>query len=166
VDPETRRSGKETSASSRHVARAELVLARPAHLPLKALPVRPDDPLQALANALGDVRPGLGESVHAWLDLVPLTPARIRRHARQVERETSVAGPVAGLFGAALELFTEIIGEFLPVARHTATRPAGRMRSGGRVVNKFLTDEPVSLSRFCRGASRKFREGLGRICGA
>lgn len=64
------------------VARAELVLARPAHLRLSALPVRPDDPLQSLANALGDVRPDLGESVDVCLDLIPLTPVRIRYHAR------------------------------------------------------------------------------------
>jgi hypothetical protein len=120
------------------VAHAELVLARPAHLPLAALPVRPDDPLQSLANALGDVRPDLGESVDVCLDLIPLTPARIRHHARQV------AGSAfsSGLFGAAADIATDLIGEFLPIARPAGPRRAAT-KSAQRVTNKFATDEPV-----------------------
>ncbi|WP_409494354.1 hypothetical protein [Amycolatopsis sp. cmx-11-12] len=93
-----------------HVARAELVLARPAHLSLKALPLRPDDPLQALANALGDVRPDLGETVDVCLDLIPLTPARTRHLARQT------AKPDGTLVGAFVEAVGEIVGEFVPSA--------------------------------------------------
>lgn len=132
-----RRSG-ETSPSAEgaqvHVARAELVLARPAHLALKALPLRPDDPLQALANALGDVRPDLGETVDICLDLIPLTPARIRHLARQTAKQE---GTVAG---ALVEAAGEIVGEFVPTARG-ARRPAARAVTP--VPNKFTTDEPV-----------------------
>src|SRR3954470_1401494 len=80
---------RQLSQPDLHVARAELVLARPGHLPLCALAVRPDDPLQTLANALGDVRTDLGESVQVCLDVIPLTPARIRHLAR---RTTSHSG--------------------------------------------------------------------------
>ena len=110
------------------VARAELVLARQAYLPLTALPVRPDDPLQSLANALGDVRTALGESVDVCLDLIPLTPARIRHHARQAGRESG-----SGLFGATAELVTELIGEFLPCTRTVRTRrTVGKAPAGDR----------------------------------
>lgn len=128
MNPETRRSSEEMFAlSSRHVARAELVPARPAHLPLQPLPLRLEDPLQDLANALGDVRPDLGESVHVCLDLVPLTPARIRHHARRVERETSSAASGAGLFGPAAGVVIEIMGSFCP---SPATVVASGVRPG------------------------------------
>ncbi|MGW4524976.1 ATP-binding protein [Amycolatopsis sp. NPDC004378] len=128
-----------TGNADLHLARGELVLARPAHLPLAALPVRPDDPLQALANALGDVRPDLGESVDVCLDLVPLTPARIRHHARHVAEETALG---SRLFRAVGEVLTDLIGEFLPTARTAGTRRTAT-KSAQRVRNKFATDEPV-----------------------
>ncbi|MFI7114952.1 ATP-binding protein [Amycolatopsis sp. NPDC049868] len=131
-----RRSG-ETSPSRTaqvHVARAELVLARLAHLSLKALPLRPDDPLQALANALGDVRPDLGETVDVCLDLIPLTPARIRHLARQTAKPDRRVGR------ALVEAAGEIVGEFVPTAR-AAGRSAPRQQAP--VPNKFATDEPV-----------------------
>ncbi|WP_410608394.1 hypothetical protein [Amycolatopsis sp. lyj-109] len=129
------------SNANLQVARAELVLARPAHLPLEALPVRPDDPLQSLANALGDVRPDLGESVVVCLDLIPLTPARIRHHARQVAGESGT-GYGAALFGAVAGFVTDLIGEFLPIARAAGARRTA-MKSTQRVTNKFATNEPL-----------------------
>jgi hypothetical protein len=121
------------------VARAELVLARPVHLPLAALPIRPADSLQTLANALGNVRPDLGESVDICLDLIPLTPARIRHQVRQIARES---GSGSGLFGAVTEVVTDLIGEFLPIARSAGARRTAT-KSAQRVTNKFATGEPV-----------------------
>src|SRR4051812_5874843 len=106
---------RQLSQSDLHVARAELVLARPAHLPLRALPIRPDDPLQTLANALSDVRVDLGESVQVCVDLIPLTPARIRHLAHRAASHSGGNG--ARPFGVVTELASELFGEFLPIAR-------------------------------------------------
>jgi hypothetical protein len=103
------------SSSDLHVARAELVLACPGHLPLRALPVRPDDPLQTLANALGDARVDLGESVQVCLDLIPLTSARIRHLARRVQPHSDRNG--VRPFGVVVDVALELLREFLPIAR-------------------------------------------------
>ncbi|WP_410599811.1 ATP-binding protein [Amycolatopsis sp. lyj-90] len=135
---------RETSPSAEqpkpqvHLARAELILARPAHLALKSLPLRPDDPLQALANALGDVRPDLGEGVDVCLDLIPLTPARIRHLARQAAKQQETAG--RALARGVADVAREVLGEFMPTARGGG-RPAPRQQTP--VLNKFATDEPV-----------------------
>lgn len=119
-----------------HVARGELVLAQPAHLALKALPVRPDDPLQSLANALGDVRPDLGERVDVCLDLIPLTPARIRHLARR----TAPGGGSSGIARTVVDALTEILAEFMPTARGGRRGPVGPVSAES---TKFATDEPV-----------------------
>ena len=133
---------RQPSSPEVHVARAELVLARPAHLPLLSLPIRPDDPLQTLANALGDVRADLGESVQVCLDLIPLTPARIRHFARRAVPHSG--GNSMRPFGVVADVAAELVGEFLPIAR---TQASGRSRNvtppPQRVKNKFVTDEPV-----------------------
>ncbi|MFD9961714.1 hypothetical protein [Amycolatopsis sp. NPDC058986] len=132
-----------------HVARAELVLARPPRFALKALPVRPDDPLQSLANALGDVRPDLGEKVDVCLDLIPLTPAKIRHLARQAAQHAGGDSGVLRAVGSGVaEAAGEVLGEFLPNARGAgrgAPRPTARgaASSARAAVNKFATDEPV-----------------------
>ncbi|WP_216216871.1 hypothetical protein [Amycolatopsis aidingensis] len=119
------------------VARAELVLAGPAHRPLKSLPVRPDDPLQSLANALGDVRPDLGESVDVCVDLIPLTPAKISYLARKTAREGAgqerVVGRVCVLCWVGL---VRRCGRSWPSSfrRLAVVVPAGPRRGSGRSV--------------------------------
>ncbi|MDI5975485.1 hypothetical protein [Amycolatopsis magusensis] len=39
--------------------------------------------MQVMVNALSEVRPDLGESVDVCVDLIPLTPAKIRYLARR-----------------------------------------------------------------------------------
>jgi len=128
------------SQAAVHVARAELVLARPPQFPLKALPVRPDDPLQSLANALGDVRPDLGETVDVCVDLVPLTPARIRHIARRYQPSGGSGG---GLLHTVADGLAEVVGEFLPIARGQGRSSSGQPVRKPVLQNKFLTDEPV-----------------------
>lgn len=122
-----------------HVARAELVLARSPQFSPKALPIRPDDPLQPLANALGDVRPDLGETVDVCIDLVPLTPARMRHVSRKYQPSSGSAG---GLLRAVGEGLAEVAGEFLLAARGQGLFSSGPARAPLQ-QNKFLTDEPV-----------------------
>ncbi|MEU5959317.1 ATP/GTP-binding protein [Streptomyces sp. NPDC047525] len=67
---------RDTPARKMHYARAELALALPDHLALREVPLTPD-PLEALANAVADVREDLGESADVVLDLVPVAPSRV-----------------------------------------------------------------------------------------
>jgi hypothetical protein len=67
------------------VARAELVLARPSHEPLRDAGLDPD-PLAAFARALSGLRPKAGESAAVCLDLLPVTPAGRRRARRTLLR--------------------------------------------------------------------------------
>ncbi|MHC3392870.1 type IV secretory system conjugative DNA transfer family protein [Streptomyces lavendulocolor] len=66
-----------------HYARAELALALPDHLALREVPLTPD-PLEALANAVADVREDLGESADVVLDLVPVAPNRVSSRRRRL----------------------------------------------------------------------------------
>lgn len=71
------------AAREMRYARAELALALPDHLALREVPLIPD-PLEALANAVADVREDLGESADIVLDLVPVAPTRVSRRRRRL----------------------------------------------------------------------------------
>ena len=66
-----------------HVARAELVLARPSCEPLAMVGLAPD-PLQLFARALGSVREHQGERATVVLDLLPAAASQRRRLRRQL----------------------------------------------------------------------------------
>jgi hypothetical protein len=137
VNPETRRRSEEMPASPRHVTRVETVLGGPPHLPLKALPVRPEDPLQATAIALSETmstcvltscgsRPCVFATSRVGLSVKP----------RGAESET-------GLFGAVAALFCEIIGEFLSSARKArgpCTRHLEQRQRGQRTADPARVD--------------------------
>ena len=55
-----------------HTARAEMVVASQGVEPLAALTFEPD-PLEPLVDALGQLRPELGDVGEVHVDLVPLT---------------------------------------------------------------------------------------------
>lgn len=97
----------------RHVARAELVLARDSIHGLRAVPLRPD-PLQNFAAAVADVRPELGESVQVCVDLLPLTPAKAA-HLRSRALDTRAGG---GLLSELVRevggLLRELVDEVVP----------------------------------------------------
>lgn len=67
------------------VGRAELVLARPSHEPLREAGLDLD-PLAAFARALSGLRPDEGERASVCVDLLPVTPAGRRRERRRLLR--------------------------------------------------------------------------------
>lgn len=83
-----------------YYARAELALALPDHLALRDVPLTPD-PLEALANAVADVREDRGESADVMLDLVPVAPNRVssrrRRLLAQARRNPSDGPAIPGM---------------------------------------------------------------------
>ncbi|MEU0214112.1 ATP/GTP-binding protein [Streptomyces sp. NPDC006265] len=97
--PEADHRGKPATREM-HYARAELALALPDHLALREVPLTPD-PLEALANAVADVREDLGESADVVLDLVPVAPNRVgsrrRRLLAQARRNPSDGPAIPGM---------------------------------------------------------------------
>ncbi|MFI6689291.1 ATP/GTP-binding protein [Streptomyces sp. NPDC050485] len=71
------------AAQEMHYARAELALALPDQLALREVPLTPD-PLEALANAVADIREDLGESADVVLDLLPIAPTRVSSRRRRL----------------------------------------------------------------------------------
>ena len=69
-----------------HVARAELVLARPAHEPLAELGLDPD-PLQSIAAVYADLDDDLCERAEVIVDVLPLTAGETRRARRAMRRQ-------------------------------------------------------------------------------
>ncbi len=72
--------------ADRHLARAELVLARRASLPLADAGLKPD-PLQPLARVFRSLRDDLDERAAVIVDVSPATPGRRRRLRRRLLRE-------------------------------------------------------------------------------
>jgi hypothetical protein len=69
-----------------HVARAELVLARPSSEPLRSIGVDPD-PLTGFAHALGALDARAADRAAAAIDLLPVTAAGARRLRRRMIRD-------------------------------------------------------------------------------
>ena len=65
-----------------HTARAEMVVASQGMEPLAVLTFEPD-PLEPLVDALGQLRPELGDVGEVHVDLVPLTAGEMRRYRRR-----------------------------------------------------------------------------------
>lgn len=82
-----------------YVARAELVLARPDHRPLRDVGLDPD-PLQAVAAAYARLRPQDGESAEVVIDLLPVDDRIVARRRRQHLARARRRGPSA--FGESL----------------------------------------------------------------
>lgn len=74
-----------------HVARAELVLARPSTEPLRSIGVDPD-PLTGFAHALGALDPRHGDRAGVAIDLLPVTAAQARRMRRRMIRQANEPG--------------------------------------------------------------------------
>lgn len=74
------------------VARAELVLARPDHRPLRAVGLDPD-PMQSLAAAFAGVRSDEGEVAELVVDLLPVGGAAVARRRRRLVSRAGSRGP-------------------------------------------------------------------------
>ncbi|MGQ4406371.1 ATP/GTP-binding protein [Streptomyces hayashii] len=115
-----------------HYARAELALALPDHLALREVPLTPD-PLEALANAVADVREELGESADVMLDLVPVAPNRVgsrrRRLLAQARRNPSDGPAIPGMPQQRTNRFGFDLGA---VMSEIATEMKGNQGGGAR----------------------------------
>ncbi|MFD4612897.1 ATP/GTP-binding protein [Streptomyces sp. NPDC058440] len=115
-----------------HYARAELALALPDHLALREVPLTPD-PLEALANAVADVREDLGESADVVLDLVPVAPNRVSRRRRrllaQARRNPSDGPAIPGMPQQRTNRFGFDLGA---VMSEIATEMKGNQGGGAR----------------------------------
>ncbi|MFD8416568.1 ATP/GTP-binding protein [Streptomyces sp. NPDC059650] len=144
-----------------HYARAELALALPDHLALREVPLTPD-PLEALANAVADVREDLGESADVVLDLVPVAPNRVSSRRRRLlaqARRNPANGPAFGFdLGAVMsEIATEMKGNQGGGARQ---RPPRQQRTTHRV-----TDMKAGFGKLTPGAEPVFSmQLLVRTC--
>ncbi len=127
-----------------HVARAELVLARDTHMPLREVGLRPD-PLSSITAALASVRHDLGERVDICVDLRPLTPARVSHLIRRT-RQQGTGGWVGRGLGAAGSLVMDLVDEVLPgPASSTLTRAGAPLPPVPETgpPSKFTVEEPV-----------------------
>src|SRR5690606_37319572 len=115
-----------------HYARAELALALPDHLALREVPLTPD-PLEALANAVADVREDLGESADVVLDLVPVAPNRVssrrRRLLAQARRNPADGPAIPGMPQQRGNRFGFDLGQVLS---EIATEMKGNQGGGAR----------------------------------
>ncbi|HST38784.1 MAG TPA: hypothetical protein VLK58_04720, partial [Conexibacter sp.] len=101
-DPAADGESVDVDARRLHVARAELVLARPSSLALAEVGLDPD-PLQAIAAVMAEARPELGDRIEVALDLRPVAAGlrrrlrrRLLRRARHDGRAPSIADVLAG----------------------------------------------------------------------
>lgn len=123
-----------------HTARAELVLARDAHRPLRDVGLRPD-PLGGITAALASVRPDLGEQAEICVDLRPLTPARVS-HLITAHQGRAGGGLLARGGALAGSLLMELVNEVLPgPSAQAANRNPADLRPG--LPTKFTVQEPV-----------------------
>ncbi|MFE3559855.1 ATP/GTP-binding protein [Streptomyces sp. NPDC059193] len=154
-------AGPEVRTPKIYYARAELALALPDHLALREVPLTPD-PLEALANAVADVREDLGESADVVLDLVPVAPSQVssrrRRLLAQARRSPSDGPAIPGMpqranrFGFDLssvmsEIATEMKGN---QGQNQRRQPAGAQRA------HRMTDLKAAMGKLAPGSEPVF----------
>lgn len=128
-----------------YVARAELRLARRGHEALRTVPLNPD-PLGAIATAVADIRPDRGEDAQIALDLIPLSPSRVRAHRHRALRaaEQDDHGPrsFSGILGEQMRLaVTTAQGHDHRSPQRTAAPP--RRPFTPPSIGKFNSDQPL-----------------------
>lgn len=145
------------------VARAELVLARASHEPLREAGLDPD-PLAAFARALSGLRTESGERAEVAIDLLPVTAAGRRRARkrllRRVRREQRAERERASLRDA-LSLGSSDRGPALPaeLIDRQAAQAALRQKLG-RSEPMFCPQVLIRASSPDRGAAKLRVEGL------
>ncbi|MFD8732329.1 ATP/GTP-binding protein [Streptomyces sp. NPDC059611] len=155
-----------------HYARAELALALPDHLALREVPLTPD-PLEALANAVADVREDLGESADIVLDLVPVAASRISRRRRRLlaqARRNPTAGPA--IPGMPQQRTNRLGFDFGQVMSEIATEMRGNQGGGARQrppqqqrTNHRVMDMKAAMGKLAPGAEPVFSmQLLVRTC--
>lgn len=153
-----------------HYARAELALALPDHLALREVPLTPD-PLEALANAVADVREDLGESADVMLDLVPVTPNRVNSRRRRLlaqARRNPADGPAIPGMPQRTNRFGFDLGQ---VMSEIATEMKGNQGGGARQrphqqrTTHRVADMKAAMGKLAPGAEPVFSmQLLVRTC--
>lgn len=138
-----------TDPEAQHVARAELVLARPDHRRLTPAAVDPD-PLQVLADACAHLDTARGEQAELVVDVVPVASRRVAAWRRRLVRRAQQRGPSAygeTLGGSArrsggwMSTLVEGLNGGKPLssaAGKSAAQPLARQTDLAEGVGKFL----------------------------
>ncbi|GAA1227295.1 type IV secretory system conjugative DNA transfer family protein [Streptomyces rhizosphaericus] len=162
---------REQPAPEMYYARAELTLALPDHLALREVPLDPD-PLEALANAVADVREDLGESADVVLDLVPVAKSRVASRRRRLlakARRNAADGPaIPGMpqrtnrFGFDLGAVMSEIASKMKGNQGGAARP--RPQNHAHRAHR-MTDMKAAMGKLAPGAEPVFSlQLLVRTC--
>ncbi len=122
-------------------ARAELVLARRASLPLADRGVRPD-PLAPVARVFQSLRDDLADSAVVCVDVLPASPGQARRLRRRLLRETQAHGRPQPRAQPSL---AELLGGERPShsSRPDAVELLGRREEAGALKLKLADHAPL-----------------------
>ncbi|WP_424892374.1 ATP/GTP-binding protein [Streptomyces sp. XH2] len=151
---------RDAAAPQMHYARAELALALPDHLALRDVPLTPD-PLEALANAVADVREDLGERADVVLDLVPVAPSRVssrrRRLLAQARRNPGDGPVIPGMpqhnrFGFDL---SSVLSEIATEMKGNQGRSQRPQRTGSQ-RSRSMGDMKAAMGKLAPGAEPVF----------
>ncbi|WP_407699128.1 type IV secretory system conjugative DNA transfer family protein [Streptomyces alkaliterrae] len=145
-----RAGGKEVAGRRLYTARAELVLALPAHRPLAGAVVKPD-PLQLVAAAMAQVDSARGESAEVVIDLVPISGDEVAARRRRLVRRGQRRGRAA--YGEALGPGGGSAWE--AVSQGLSGGSAGR-GSAGRRPPAQRADLAEAVGKFVPGAKTVF----------
>jgi hypothetical protein len=153
-----------------HYARAELALALPHHLALREVPLTPD-PLEALANAVADVREDLGESADVVLDLLPVASSRVgsrrRRLLAQARRNPTDTPAIPGMPQRTNRLGFDLGAVMSEIGHEMKGNQAGpRARPNQhRQHGQRMTDMKAAMGKLAPGAEPVFSlQLLVRTC--
>ncbi|MFF4534030.1 type IV secretory system conjugative DNA transfer family protein [Streptomyces sp. NPDC001407] len=160
---------RESAEPAMHYARAELVLALPDHLSLREVPLTPD-PLEALANAVADVREDLGERADVVLDLVPVAPSQVNSRRRRLlgqARRNPADGPaIPGMPRHNRSGFdlSSVLSEIASEMQGNQGRSQRPQHAGSRRAHS-MGDMKAAMGKFAPGAEPVFSlQMLVRTC--
>lgn len=112
-----------------HVARVELVLARPDHEPLRDVPMKPD-PLEGFAQVFEQLRTHRGEAATVAIDLLPASAGQRRRWRNRL-REAHDPAPTRAPARRSKSSGSALLDEAM-TNRGVGPGAASAMRVGGR----------------------------------
>jgi hypothetical protein len=140
------REGPEPPAlpAAKHVARAELVLARPSSEPLALVGLAPD-PLQLFANAFAPIRERQGESASVVLDLLPAAASQRRRLRGQLlaQARASEQGGQSGAVGLLMAVLFPSRSQQGSQQRASLSEQVERRAEARQLATKVLEHDPL-----------------------
>jgi hypothetical protein len=150
----------------KHVARAELVLARPSCEPLAMVGLSPD-PLQLFAHAFASVREHEGECASVVLDLLPAAAGQRRRLRGQLlaQARSSERPGRAGVLGVFLAVLFPSRGQETPLQQPLSLSDQVERRADARqLASKVLEHDPLfELQVLVRAGARTEERAHGHL---